>query len=144
MKTVLSKINDKRGARFNDKVFDLFEQKSNLIVKKNIKKIGKKHIRDSNKLDLGDIDVLVIDPKKRLVEVVECKDLALARTPNEMRTELENLFEGGRHRSIVERHHRRTEWVRVHLKEILLWLEIRSEPPKKWKVRPLIVVDIEL
>jgi len=144
MKAVLSEINDRRGASFNDNVFDLFERGSNLIVRKNIKKLGKTHIRDSKGLDLGDIDVLVINPKKRLVEVVECKDLALARTPNEMRNELERLFEGSRHRSIVERHHRRTEWVRLHLKEILLWLEIKSETPKKWKVKPLIVVDIEL
>ncbi len=144
MKTVLAEINDNRGASFNDKVFDLFRRNSNLSVKKNIKKIGKTHIRTSKGLDLGDIDVLVIDPKKRLVEVVECKDLALARTPHEMRNELENLFEGGRHRSIVERHHRRTEWVHNHLKEILLWLKIKSESSERWKVKALIVVNIEL
>jgi hypothetical protein len=144
MKTILSEINDNKGANFNDKVFELFRRNSSLNVKKNIKKIGKTHIRDSKGLDLGDIDVLVINSKKRLMEVVECKDLALARTPHEMRNELENLFEGGRHRSIVERHQRRTEWVRRHLKEILSWLKIGSEFSERWKVRPLIVVDIEL
>jgi len=144
MKIILSEINDNRSANFNDNVFNLFKQNSNLIVNKNIKKIGKTHIRDSKGLDLGDIDVLVINPKKRVIEVVECKDLALARTPNEMRTELENLFEGGRHRSIVERHQRRVDWVRMHLKEILLWQKIGSEFSERWKVKPLIVVDIEL
>ena len=144
MKIILSEINDNRGTNFNNRVSNLFGKNSNVIVKTNIKKIGKTHIRDSKGLDLGDIDVLVINPKKRLIEVVECKDLALARTPQEMRIELENLFEGGRHRSIVERHQRRTDWVRRHLKEILLWLKMGSEFSEGWKIKPLIVVDIEL
>lgn len=144
MKIILSEINDNRAINFNNKVFNLFEQNPDLIVKKNIKKIGKKHIRDSKGLDLGDIDVLVANPKKRLLEVIECKSLALARTPNEMRNEIENLFGDGKHRSIIERHQRRTTWVNMHLKEILLWLNIESALSKKWKVMPLIVTDIEL
>jgi hypothetical protein len=144
MKIILSEINDNRAINFNNRVFNLFEQDSDLIVKKNIKKIGKKHVRDSKGLDLGDIDVLVANPKKRILEAIECKSLALARTPTEMRNEIENLFEGGKHRSIVERHQRRTTWIRAHLKEILLWLNIGSVSSEKWKVMPLIVTDIEL
>jgi hypothetical protein len=61
-----------------------------------------------------------------------------------MRNEIENLFGDGKHRSIIERHQRRTTWVSMHLKEILLWLNIESALSKKWKVMPLIVTDIEL
>jgi hypothetical protein len=41
--------------------------------------------------ELGDLDVLVIDPAKHRATVIECKDLALARTPQELATQLEAL-----------------------------------------------------
>ncbi|MBL0036752.1 MAG: hypothetical protein IPP26_13620 [Flavobacteriales bacterium] len=45
-------------------------------------------------IDLGDIDVLVIDTSLRKVVAIECKDLVLARTPYEMHLELRKFIEG--------------------------------------------------
>jgi hypothetical protein len=143
MKMILSKINNNRGANFNIKIFELFSKNPNLIVKMKVKKIDKLQIRDSKGRDLGDIDVLVINPKKRSIEVIECKNLSLARTPREMKIELENLF--GREdysKSIIGRHNKRINWIREHVDEVLLWLKLPFIG--KWKVKPLIVVDIEL
>lgn len=47
--------------------------------------------------ELGEIDVLVIDPAKRQVTAIECKDLALARTPQELSNQLEGLMRGAEH-----------------------------------------------
>lgn len=84
--------------------------------------------------------MLVADQKRRHLLAVECKDLALARTPYEMAGEMRNLFRGTEKRaSIVELHQHRVDWLRKHLPEVLGWLGIR-----RWKVKPLIVVDREL
>jgi hypothetical protein len=89
---------------------------------------------------LGDIDVLVCDPKHRRVLVVECKDLSLARTPFEMAHELAELFDGvNGKKSIVEKHQTRTEWVRAHISDVVTFL--RGDPKRRWAVVPLIVVD---
>ena len=44
--------------------------------------------------------------------------------------------------SMVEKHKRRVNWVRTHLREVLEWLGIPYRG--KWKATGLIVVDQEL
>jgi hypothetical protein len=74
---------------------------------------------------------------------VECKDLAHARTPHEMFSELTNLFRGTeKKKPIVALHQRRAHWAKQHITEILVSLDIRVT--KGWKVVPMIVVDREL
>ena len=72
--------------------------------------------------------------------VIECKDLALARTPREMAQELDNLFRGSRtKRPTIEKHQRRADWVRAHSRELAQWLGI--ERSSNWNVETLIVLD---
>jgi hypothetical protein len=123
-------------------VAEIFSQNTTLIVRTGVKKIGSLKIRDEDG-DLGDIDVLVVDRKRKRLLLVECKDLAQARTPYEMGSEIINLFRGSRDKKpIVLLHQRRIEWVREHLNELLHWLDIKMT--KGWKVQSLIVVDREL
>jgi len=92
--------------------------------------------------DLGDIDVLVADNQLKKLLVIECKDLALARTSFEMSCELTTLFIGStQKKSIVETHQRKTRWVCKNLGQILSWLGVDSGG---WTVHPLIVVDREM
>ncbi|HII07744.1 MAG TPA: hypothetical protein HA349_10655 [Methanotrichaceae archaeon] len=145
MKRVLSEINNDRGRKFNDTIINAFKKNSGFIVKANIKKIGAKRLQDSNGGDLGDIDILVVNTKKRRLKIVECKDLALARTPHEMSIEIKNLFEGSRSkRPIVERHQRRVDWIRKNLKDVLARLDLELDHVGKWKIELLIIVNIEL
>lgn len=75
--------------------------------------------------------------------MVECKDMAVARTPAEMSMEIAELFEGvDGHSSHLQRHQKRAEWVGAHLGEILAWLGISADHP--WEVKPFIVTDEEL
>lgn len=139
MRQFLGVINNERGAGFNMRVADFFRENSQLIVKEQVIKIAGKRI-SNQKGDLGDIDVLVTDAKRRRILVIECKDLALARTPYEMSSEITNLFLGADNKdSIVEKHTKRVEWIKNNLKDVIDSLGIANNG--KWKVEGIIVVD---
>lgn len=143
MRKMISEFSQAQGRAFNDKVAELLERRSGLIVRRRVKKVGSRRLTGPAG-DLGDIDVLAADPAKRLVRVMECKDLAVARTPREMANELANLFgEGSDNRSsIVQRHQRRIDWVGEYLADVIRWLGL--DVSKRWRVQGLIVVDQEL
>lgn len=141
MRRIIGELNVVRGERFNARVSSLFSQSSGLVVRSKVKKIGSKRMFDAQG-DLGDIDVLVADKKLKRLLVVECKDLALARTSFEMACEITNLFEGTEHKkSIIQVHERKTAWIQKNLPKVLEWLGINGIG---WKVQPLIVVDREM
>lgn len=141
MTEIIGELNHARGDRFNKRVVEVFNGLPRLIVREKVKKIGSSRLCDQ-KGDLGDIDVLVADKKRKQLLVVESKDLALARTPFEMSGELRNLFEGTeKKKSIVFLHERRMLWVQSHLREVLSWLGIGTT---RWTVESLIVVDREM
>lgn len=140
MKRLITDFNTERGESFNDRVAELFEQNPKLIVRRRVKKVNKKRLVTPKGEDLGDIDVLAVDARKKRLKVIECKDLAIARTPYEMGSEIRNLFRGHEnHKPIVERHQRRVEWLRHHIDDVLAWLGLSHSG--KWKVEGLIVVD---
>jgi hypothetical protein len=141
MRKVIGEFNRARGDRFNVKVANLFNETPGLIVRSKVKKIGSLRMSDEQG-DLGDIDVLVADKTLKQLLVIECKDLALARTSFEMSCELTTLFKGTRHKkSILEAHQRKIRWVSRNLEQVLTWLDLNTE---EWKVQPLIVVDREM
>ncbi len=83
------------------------------------------------------------DPARRLIILIECKDLAVARTPDEMQYEYQRLFVDNAHKaSVVTKQERRAQWFRMHLNTVLAWLGLETEG--QWRVEPLIVVDVEL
>jgi len=89
---------------------------------------------------LGDIDVLVIDEDNHKAFVIECKDLAMARTPYELKGELDSIFRGtSGEKSTIEKHQLRTKWVQDNLTSILGELGIALNG--KWEIEPLLIVD---
>ncbi|HUF09514.1 MAG TPA: hypothetical protein VMO47_09350 [Rhodothermales bacterium] len=91
--------------------------------------------------DLGDIDVLLIDPLSHRIQVTECKDLALARTPDELAHQLQALLPKDKHDrdAATVRHERRVAWVRDHGEEILRHFGL--EWSAQWDVDGSFVVD---
>ncbi|MGB3513191.1 MAG: hypothetical protein WBA93_29055 [Microcoleaceae cyanobacterium] len=149
MKEVMSKIRNQDGEAFNNKITDWFEQDSILVVRRQVKKICEIKIQAEKGKLLGDIDVLVADPKNLCIKIVECKTFSMARAPYEMKNELDELFIGrekskgkGKEKSAVEHHQERINWVNEHLQEVLIWLGL--DPNLNWKVEPIIVTDEEL
>lgn len=146
MKQVMSVVRNEQTQAFNDEVANLLEQNAVLIVRRQVKKIGKLKIQGEQGV-LGDIDVLVIDSRNHSIRVIECKDFALARVPHEMKNELDALFLGRdkknkREKSAVEHHQERVKWVHEHLPEILS--EFKLDSNVTWAVEPMIVTDYEL
>lgn len=142
MLVLMGEINDERGEAFNNKVVKTLEENTKLIVKPKVNRIGRLPIASPSG-PLGDIDVLVADRRRRRLIAIECKGLAVSRTPHEMANEITNLFLGhGSRKSYIEKHNNRVLWLRDHIKEVLAWLGVSDV--KKWKVEPLVVVNQEL
>lgn len=142
MRSLMGTFHKEQGKDFNDQVADLFEGIMGLVVRRRLKKIAGKRLLGPDG-DLGDIDVLVADTHHRIIRVIECKDLAIARTPHEWKRELDDLFRGTkRKRSIVEKHGLRTQWVQENLTSVFEELSIGGKG--HWKVEPLLVVNEEI
>jgi len=139
MRELTGQFNRERGETFNNDVALLFEERPGLIVHRRSKKLGKQYIR--GKLgDLGDIDVLVIDKNCQRIFVIECKDLAIARTPHELKAELDYVFKGStKEKSTIEKHNLRVTWVQDNLASILNTFDVVLTG--HWKVEPLLVFD---
>jgi len=136
MRQLMSTIRMKQANAFNDRVAEIFKQNADLIVRTRVKKVGK--LRPP-----GDIDILLADPKKRRLGILECKDFTLARTPRELDNELKKLFEGKHgQKSMVDQ---RADWASANVEQILNWLQVDGAgKASKWRVEPLIVVSQEL
>jgi hypothetical protein len=142
MRSLLARFNQERGAAFTSDVQEVFERYEHLVVDSNIRKIGKTKIRTAEGKDLGDIDVIVINPHKRRVLVVECKDLSIARNPHEMANELQTLFVGANKPPTIVRHQHRADWVESNLLLVLEHYGVDSEG--SWHVEPILVVSEEM
>ena len=137
MKALVSRHANREGEAFNDEVADRLAEKRSLAVHRRLKKIG------SGKGSIqppGDIDVLVIDEDRGRIYVLECKNLAFARTPFELAAELRALTETTpQYRSIIKKHQRRVDWLRENLDAVLAWAKL--DHTKQWEVHSAVVVD---
>ncbi len=145
MRKLIGEMHNRDGEEFNDLVADVYETFPGWLVKRRVKGIAGLRIQRESGQDLGDIDVLAADPKKRVVWAIEAKGLAFARNPAELANELKNTFQtSGEKRSAVNKHLERVVWLRENLVSVLDLLEIPDSGRKRWVVEPLIVVDHEL
>lgn len=133
MKQAMGTLSHQAGEAFNDEVADILMDNPTLFVKRRVKEIG----------DLpGDIDVLVADPQRRRLGILECKDFAMARTPREIVHELEKLFEGKHGKKTMTE--KRADWARAHVGDLLRYLGLETTNAQRWRVEPLIVTSEEL
>jgi hypothetical protein len=146
MKNLISELQNRDAEGFNDLVAEFYESRPGWRVKRRVNKIAGHRIQRTLGQDLGDVDVLAADPEKRTLWAVEVKDLAFARTPAELANELESTFQTkGKKRAALDIHQERVAWLRGNLTLTLGWLRVPSTVAiKRWKVKPLVVVDHEL
>ena len=137
MKALVSRHANREGEAFNDEVADRLAEKCSLAVHRRLKKIGS---GNGSIQPPGDIDVLVIDEDRGRIYVLECKNLAFARTPFELAAELRALTETTpQRRSMIEKHQRRVVWLRANLDTVISWAKL--DPAKQWEVHSAVVVD---
>lgn len=138
MKKLIGDISNRRGEAFNDAVYEKIK-KCGFKVFKNIKKINKKKITDENRNELGDIDILYIIPKKKVIVVGEVKDFNFSKSPHEMQLEYEKMFKDtDTKKSFVTKHQRRCEWVKEHIEDLRIEFGLENA---KWRVKSLFLVN---
>jgi hypothetical protein len=137
MRSFMNRLLSGQGDIFNDKVSDFFDGVGGLNIKSRVTKIGNlRELQDH----LGDIDVLVGDPRRKRILVIECKDLSAARTPYEMANEFVELFVGSHgKKSIVDKHLARAMWVKSNTDAVAAFLKL--DVHLRWKIVPLIAVE---
>ncbi len=144
MRKLIGRLLDERGERFNDEVGGLFRGVPGARVALRVGNVGGE-LRGATGEDLGDIDVLAAIPRERRLCIIETKDISIARTPWELRSEVANLFEAkGRRRSAIEKHAARVEWVRRNTGPTLERLGFDGGEADLWTIEPLIAIGSEL
>ncbi|MEK6274313.1 MAG: hypothetical protein AABM30_03150 [Actinomycetota bacterium] len=141
LRRYLGEMGRRLGRAFEDAVAALFER-AECIVRRRVKRIGELELVRENGLPIGDIDVLAIDPAAATIFVVDAKCITPAMTPSEVALEISQLFAMNGKRSAVQALRERTEWVEVHLEDIIS--ASGADSGRAWSVEPLIVVDRDL
>jgi hypothetical protein len=143
LRTAMSRAQQAEAKAFNDQVAELYSTIPGAIVRTCVEAVGGRRIEHKKGQDLGDVDVLVVEPNRRIIRAVEVKDFSGARTPWEYKRELEALFGPGAGQSTVDKHLERTRWLIEHRAEVLAWLDLPACDADGWQVQPLIVLDKE-
>ena len=138
MKDYESTRNNVKGKRFNDQVYNYLLSFNSLIVKKNLKKVNRKFISDENNNTLGDIDVLYISIKKRIIGVIETKNFNMSKNYYEIQNEYKEMFDQNNSKCFYNKHKKRVDWVKEHIND---FIEEFNLPKGKWKIRDMFVVD---
>lgn len=138
MKDYESTRNNVKGKRFNDQVYNYLLSFNSLIVKKNLKKVNRKFISDENNNTLGDIDVLYISIKKRIIGVIETKNFNMSKNYYEIQNEYKEMFDQNNSKCFYNKHKKRVDWVKEHIND---FIEEFNLPKGKWKIRDMFIVD---
>lgn len=138
MKQLVSRIANYQGGAFNNDVADKIRSLGYSKVYTKVKKINKKKISNDNNT-LGDIDVLLINPAKRRIIVIETKDFSFSRNPHEIELEYRKLFcDSEKSVSYITKHKRRVEWVKAHIEDLKIQYRLEGVG---WKVTNAFVVN---
>lgn len=111
MKVLCGKIVKRKGADFNELIYQMICDMNAFEVHSNVKKINGKRIAE-NGCDLGDIDILIIDKVSSKVIAAEVKNFHFSRNPREINIEYEKMFvDTDSKPCFLTKHSKRTQWV---------------------------------
>jgi hypothetical protein len=136
MKKLESDLANILGEKFNQEIAQIVSRLSNLEVFTEVKKINDRKIIDSDKNELGDIDVLAINRKSRKIFIIETKNFNYARNPFEISKELEKVFTGKK--SFVKKHLKRFDWVENNFDDLKVEYHLDDG---NWKVIPMFIIS---
>jgi hypothetical protein len=129
------------NADFNHEVASFYRSIGFEDVRENVMRIGKLRLARPNGDAIGDIDVLVTDPARKVLLAVEVKDFEFARTPFELSNEIEKLLDGPH--SAAHHHEERLRFLRTNLQRVAAELNLPGEA-SEWQVLGLIVTSNDL
>ena len=141
MERYIQQIRSRRNGQFVTKVANLYRQDPQNDVGEEVTSFGNIPLKRPNGEQMGDIDVFVINRRKRVAALIEAKDYALARTSQELGSEIGKLFES--HKSAVGHHLERVEFVRVNWAGIHRELSLDARP-RDWQIHHILVTSENL
>ena len=142
LKSLLGKIANSGGNHFNDAVADKLKNISGLIVDSKVKKINGVKITDDNNQDIGDIDVLIINPKKKKIIVAEVKDFSFTKSPYEMHQEYLRVFCDQKDKlCYISKHKRRVTWMKNHIEDIIKHYNLDHG---NWKIDDILILNEQI
>jgi SEC-C motif len=115
VKRVLGKFAQQRGDSLVKKIVDSINP-AGLIIDQDVY-IGPGHSL-KNDIDIGDVDVLVIDTNNKILFSLECKSMSPSRNIKEMIEEVEKLFGSQSEMGWVDKHVRRHDWLEANRQQI--------------------------
>jgi len=128
MESFIGKIVNIKGKFFENLVYKWV--KSNYPLNINLKNepIGPSKLFN-NKDDLGDIDILTIDPNTSVMHSIECKNINIGRSPREIFNEIERFIGTEKNeKSWTNKHVKRDTWLRNNTKIISERFSLIDEP----------------
>lgn len=131
-KSIMNIVNQD-AFEFEDTVCDATQDKG-LIVRRRCKSVGGVGIPAQG---VGEIDGLAWNAKKKTVHVLEIKDNDPARSPIEIKSELDNFFGRGKKKGYYKQLGDKYEWIKDH--PDLLRKEFGIDAKIKLKVKPALV-----
>lgn len=141
MSTLIGRISDDRGRRFNKLIADMLLDMEVFVIDSNVDKINKQSVADNKGNTLGDIDVLIIDKEMQRIYVAEVKDFNFSRNPYEIQQEYQKMFVDGKKKCYVTKHARRVDWVKEHIEDVKVHYELTDVA---WKVCGIFIVSESL
>jgi hypothetical protein len=141
LKTLISRTRSEKNEAFNDEVANALGVRMDLLVLRRVKRFGKLRIARAPGQEIGDIDVLAVNSKRRSILLIETKDFEVAKTPSELSNEIRKLVDG--EKSATNLHLERERWLRAHLREVLQSLGLPADV-RRWTVGSVVVVSAEL
>lgn len=141
MKKLKGKIADRRGKLFGLELSREIAKLSRYLSRIAVKRFDKQRMTRDNGEDIGDVDVAVLDITTKTFFPVEAKSLTVAKTPNELKNELDDLFDTKSRESAVNRHLERVEWLNAHIGAVLQEFGIYNEDVSQWTIKPIMVLE---
>ena len=137
MRNYIGQRHNIKGREFNDRVAEELASQPDLVVRTRVRKIG------HHRLD-SDIDVLVGHRRTGRMMLLECKAVAHARTPFELRAQFDRLIgvENGRKGAAAGQLAVNLEWVEAHQEEVQKFLCVPRR--RGASVRAAAVMDHEV
>ncbi len=140
MSSFQGRLNNSRGHEFELKVQQLFALDPRFKTKTKVTKLGG-HATGL----VGEIDCLIADTKTKRLFVAECKDLLFAKTPYDMRKQLDTIENPDpSKKTAVKQATTKAAWVQEHLVAALEALNLSQSNASSWVVRPIVVLDDEM
>ncbi|MDW3193044.1 MAG: hypothetical protein R8G66_11790 [Cytophagales bacterium] len=107
----ISKISQKRGKKLQKEAFNILKEFNFSVLEEEVEINQKSRLK--SKINLGDIDILLIDKNSKSLFSIECKKTEPARNPREMIGEVDKYFD-----EYFPKHQKRHDWLVINKKEV--------------------------